>query len=93
MNAHAKVSAAHLARTAFLYVRQSSLRQVAENQESTRRQYALRQRATALGWHADQIEVIDADLGKSGASTVGREGFQHLVAEVGLGHAGIVLGL
>lgn len=88
-----KVTAAHLARTAYLYVRQSSLRQVAENQESTRRQYALRQRASALGWHPDQVRIIDSDLGKSGASMADREGFQHLVAEVGLGRAGIVLGL
>ncbi len=92
-NTRSKVTAAHLARTAYLYVRQSSLRQVAENQESTRRQYALRRRAAALGWSEDQIQVIDTDLGKSGASVDGREGFQHLVAEVGLGHAGIVLGL
>ncbi len=92
-NTRSKVTAAHLARTAYLYVRQSSLRQVAENQESTRRQYALQRRAAALGWSEDQIQVIDTDLGKSGASVDGREGFQHLVAEVGLGHAGIVLGL
>jgi DNA invertase Pin-like site-specific DNA recombinase len=87
-----KVAATHLARRAFLYVRQSTLRQVAENQESTRRQYALRERATALGWTAEQIVVIDCDLGLSGA-TAEREGFQRLVAEVGMGHAGIVLGL
>jgi DNA invertase Pin-like site-specific DNA recombinase len=87
-----KVAATHLARQAFLYVRQSTLRQVAENQESTRRQYALRERATALGWTAEQIVVIDCDLGLSGA-TAEREGFQRLVAEVGMGHAGIVLGL
>jgi len=93
MNVSSKVTANHLARNAYLYVRQSSLRQVAENQESTRRQYALRERATALGWHTDQVHVIDCDLGQSGASAAGREGFQHLVAEVGLGHAGIVLGL
>jgi len=87
-----KVSASHLSRKAFLYVRQSTLRQVAENQESTRRQYALRERALALGWVAEQIVVIDCDLGVSGAST-DREGFGVLVSEVGLGHAGIVLGL
>lgn len=87
-----KVAATHLARQAFLYVRQSTLRQVAENQESTRRQYALRERASALGWTAEQIVVIDCDLGLSGA-TAAREGFQRLVAEVGMGHAGIVLGL
>ena len=88
-----KVTAAHLARTAYLYVRQSSLRQVLHNTESTERQYALRQRAVALGWPAEQIVVIDSDQGQSGASVDGREGFQRLVADVGLGRAGIVLGL
>ncbi len=88
-----KVTVRHLARTAFLYVRQSSLRQVLEHTESTARQYALRQRAIALGWPAEQIVVIDCDQGQSGASAVDRAGFQQLVAEVGLGHAGIVLGL
>lgn len=87
-----KVTSVHLSRNAFVYVRQSTLRQVAENQESTRRQYALRERATALGWAADQIVVVDCDMGLSGAST-DREGFQRLVSEVGLGRAGIVLGL
>jgi len=87
-----KITAPHLSRNAFVYVRQSTLRQVAENPESTLRQYALRERATALGWAAEQIVVIDSDLGLSGAST-DREGFQRLVAEVGMGHAGIVLGL
>ena len=87
-----KVTTSHLSRNAFVYVRQSTLRQVAENQESTRRQYALRERATALGWATEQIVVVDSDLGLSGAST-DREGFQRLVAEVGMGHAGIVLGL
>ena len=88
-----KVSASHLARTAYLYVRQSTLRQVMENTESTQRQYALRQRAVALGWPAEAIVTIDSDQGQSGASAADREGFQHLVAEVGLGRAGIVLGL
>jgi DNA invertase Pin-like site-specific DNA recombinase len=93
MTVSTKVTATHLARNAYLYVRQSTLRQVAENQESTKRQYGLRERASALGWHTEQIQVIDADLGQSGASAAAREGFQHLVAEVGLGRAGIVLGL
>lgn len=87
-----KVQAAHLSRNAFLYVRQSTLRQVVENQESTRRQYALRKRAVALGWAPEQLVVVDCDLGVSGASA-DRAGFQQLVAEVGLGRAGIVLGL
>jgi DNA invertase Pin-like site-specific DNA recombinase/DNA-binding transcriptional regulator YiaG len=88
-----KVSASHLARTAYLYVRQSTIRQVMENTESTQRQYALRQRAVALGWPTEAIVTIDSDQGRSGASSAERQGFQHLVAEVGLGRAGIVLGL
>ncbi len=89
----AKVTGRHLARSALLYVRQSTARQVLENQESTRRQYALRERAIALGWPAQQVETIDSDLGQSGASAVDRAGFQRLVAEVSMGHVGIVLGL
>ena len=92
-DAHQKVKPTHLKRAAFLYVRQSTLRQVFENVESTKRQYGLRQHAIALGWSQDQIIVIDSDLGQSGASAADREGFQRLVTEVGLGRAGIVLGL
>lgn len=92
-DAHQKVTAAHLKRNAYLYVRQSTLRQVFENSESTKRQYALRDRAVALGWPLNRIIIIDSDLGQSGASAVDREGFQRLVAEVGIGKAGIVLGL
>jgi excisionase family DNA binding protein len=88
-----KVQARHLSRNAYLYVRQSTLRQVFENTESTQRQYALQQRAIALGWRLEQVVVIDCDLGRSGASAVDREGFQRLVTEVGLGRAGIVMGL
>jgi DNA invertase Pin-like site-specific DNA recombinase len=88
-----KVMASHLRRDAFLYVRQSTLRQVIQNTESTQRQYALQQRAVALGWPVERVHVIDCDLGHSGASAVDREGFQQLVAEVSLGHAGVVLGL
>jgi DNA invertase Pin-like site-specific DNA recombinase len=91
--AHHKITASHLARGAYLYVRQSTLRQVVENTESTTRQYALRERAVALGWPIERIVVIDSDLGQSGASAADREGFQRLVSEVGLGRAGIVLGL
>jgi DNA invertase Pin-like site-specific DNA recombinase len=91
--AASKVTAAHLSRTALLYVRQSSLKQVLHNTESAARQYDLRGKATALGWDASQITVIDIDQGQSGASAADREGFQHLVAEVSLGRAGIVLGL
>ena len=92
-DAHQKVNATHLKRAAYLYIRQSTLRQVFENVESTKRQYALRQHAVALGWQQDQIIVIDSDLGQSGASAADREGFQRLVTEVSLGRAGIVLGL
>src|SRR5689334_10184898 len=91
--AHQKVTTAHLSRLAYLYVRQSTLRQVFENTESTHRQYALRERAVALGWPLDRIVVIDSDLGQSGASAADREGFQRLVTEVSLGRVGIVLGL
>ena len=88
-----KVTADHLQRAAYLYVRQSTLRQVVENTESTQRQYALRQRAATLGWPQESIVVIDTDLGRSGASAVDRAGFQKLVADVAMGCAGIVLGL
>ena len=88
-----KVRAPHLSRNAYLYVRQSTLRQVLNNTESTVRQYDLRQRAVALGWPADQVVVVDVDQGHSGASAADREGFQRLVADVSMGRAGIVLGL
>ena len=93
MNDQSKVTADHLRRDAYLYVRQSSLYQVANNTESSRRQYDLRGRAVALGWPADSVIVIDVDQGQSGASAADREGFQRLVADVSLGKAGIVLGL
>lgn len=88
-----KVTPGHRKKTAYLYIRQSTLRQVFENTESTQRQYALRQRAIALGWPDERIEVIDCDQGQSGASTGEREGFQKLVAQVGLDKAGLVMGL
>lgn len=93
MNESLKVQPHHLERGAYLYIRQSSMRQVMENVESTKRQYALRSRAVALGWRDDQLIVIDNDQGESGASAAWREGFQRLVADVGMGHAGIVMGL
>jgi DNA invertase Pin-like site-specific DNA recombinase len=92
-SAYQKVTASHLQRDAYLYVRQSTVRQVFENTESTRRQYALRERAVAMGWPIERVIVIDGDLGQSGASSVDREGFQTLVGDVGMGRAGIVLGL
>jgi DNA invertase Pin-like site-specific DNA recombinase len=88
-----KVTAAHLHRDAYLYVRQSTIKQVLTNTESTLRQYDLKSHAVALGWTTDQVIVIDVDQGHSGASAADREGFQRLVAEVGMGRAGIVLGL
>ena len=89
---HQKVTAGHLSRDAYLYVRQSTLRQVFDHGESTRRQYGLRDRAVALGWPTEHVVVIDSDLGLSGADG-DREGFKRLVAEVSMGQAGIVLGL
>ncbi len=88
-----KITSDHLRKTAYLYVRQSSMKQVIENTESTQRQYALKNKALSLGWKEDQIIVIDDDLGLSGTSTQDRKGFQRLVAEVGLGQVGLVMGL
>src|SRR6266851_5362386 len=88
-----KVTADHLRRLAYLYIRQSSLHQVREHRESTARQYDLKRRAQALGWTAEQLIIIDEDLGLSGASAAQRSGFQRMVAEVGLGRVGVVMGL
>ncbi len=88
-----KIKPSHLQRGAFVYVRQSSAAQVQHNRESTQRQYALAQRAEALGWAKHLIHVIDEDLGLSGASAAHRTGFGRMAAEIALGHAGIVLGL
>ena len=93
MNADSKVTSDHLKRAAYLYIRQSTLRQVLENTESTQRQYALRRRAVSLGWPEERIIVIDHDQGHSGGSAADREGFQRLVVDAGLGKAGIVMGL
>jgi len=88
-----KIKSHHLNRKAVIYIRQSTLQQVQRHQESTRLQYGLVDRAIILGWSRNDIDVIDDDLGCSGASTEGRPGFQRLVAEVGLDHVGMVLGL
>ena len=88
-----KIRPDHLSRQAVIYVRQSTLLQVRENLGSTTRQYDLVKRAHELGWEPAGIEVIDQDQGQSGSSTIGRDGFQTLVAEVGLGHVGAVLSL
>jgi DNA invertase Pin-like site-specific DNA recombinase len=92
-HANSKVLGEHLRRHAYLYVRQSTLRQVVENAESGKRQYALRDRAVTMGWPLERIVTIDGDQGQSAATATDREGFQHLVAEVGMGKAGIVMGI
>ncbi len=88
-----KIQARHRDRHAVVHVRQSTMRQVQQHQESTRLQSALADRARQLGWQGDEIVVIDDDLGRSAASALDRPGFQRLVAEVGLGHVGLVLGI
>jgi DNA invertase Pin-like site-specific DNA recombinase len=85
------VSTGHLARKAIIYVRQSTPHQILTNQESLKLQYALKKRATELGWHADDVEVIDSDLGLTGSEASHREGFKELTARVTLGRVGIVL--
>ena len=88
-----KVSRGHRERLAIVYIRQSTVQQVERHQESTRLQYALVDRAFQLGWARETIVVVDDDLGRSGASIEGRPGFQRLVAEVSLGHVGLVIGV
>ena len=88
-----KIQDRHLDRLAIVYIRQSSLQQVHEHRESAARQYALVDSAAALGWPADRVLVIDEDQGRSGRSAEGRPGFQRLLAEAGLDHVGLILGL
>jgi len=88
-----KVTVSHLKRQAYCYVRQSTLKQVFENTESTKRQYALRERAMALGWPVVQIVTVDSDLGETAASVADRDGFRDLMTEVSLGRVGLVMGL
>src|SRR4030095_13512893 len=83
----------HRDRLAAVYVRQSSRQQVLEHTESTRMQYALAERAVALGWARSQVEVIDDDLGVSAAVADSRPGFARLVTEVTMGRVGLVLGI
>src|SRR3954454_10518174 len=87
------VTPTHLARKAVVYIRQSTPHQIVSNQESLRLQYALRQRARELGWHDADIDVIDADLGQSGASAAQRSGFKELVGRVGLSEVGLILSI
>jgi DNA invertase Pin-like site-specific DNA recombinase len=89
---HPKIADEHLARLAYIYIRQSSQKQVMQNKESQVNQYLLVERAKQLGWEGERIRVIDTDLGLSGKESASRNGFQELVAEVSLGHVGIVFG-
>lgn len=88
-----RLTTAHRAKLAYIYVRQSSMTQVRQHQESTELQYRLVDRAVGLGWPHERVQVIDEDLGKSGAGSAERQGFQKLIAEIGLGHAGLVVSL
>jgi DNA invertase Pin-like site-specific DNA recombinase len=88
-----RVTTTHRAKLAYVYVRQSSLNQVKHHQESTQLQYRLVDRAIALGWPHGRVHVIDDDLGKSGAGSAERHGFQKLMAEIGLGNTGLVVSL
>lgn len=88
-----RLTTAHRAKLAYVYVRQSSVNQVRQHQESTELQYRLVDRAIGLGWPPERVQVIDEDLGKSGAGGVDRHGFQKLIAEIGLGNAGLVVSL
>src|SRR5260221_4113932 len=88
-----RVTTSHRAKLAYIYVRQSTAGQVRQHQESTELQYRLVDRAILFGWPKERVEVIDDDLGKSAASSDDRYGFQRLIAEIGLGKAGLVLSL
>src|SRR6202044_4110510 len=92
-SAEERITTAHRAKLAYVYVRQSSPGQVRQHQESTELQYRLVERAVLLGWPRERVHVIDDDLGKSGMSSTDRHGFQRLIAEVGLGKAGLVMSL
>ena len=86
-----KITPTHIAKLAYIYIRQSTMGQVTKHRESTELQYRLSQRAESLGWPADAIKIIDEDLGRSGSSSVERPGFQQLITEIGLGRVGMVL--
>lgn len=88
-----QVTAEHRGKLAYIYIRQSSVNQVRHHQESTELQYRLVERAVAMGWPQERVHVIDEDLGKSGSGSVEREGFRKLIAEIGLGNAGLVISL
>lgn len=88
-----KIQSHHRERTAIVYIRQSTLQQVERNNESTKLQYALKDKACAIGWAKEKVIIIDEDLGRSGANAEGRPGFQKLVTEVSLNRVGIILGI
>lgn len=88
-----KIADHHRSRSAYVYLRQSTPGQVLHHQESTERQYALREKAEELGWSQAAIRTLDRDLGKSGAQTAGREDFKTLVADVSMGQVGAVFAL
>lgn len=90
---HPKLQDSHLARDAYLYVRQATRCQGFENADCLQRQYHLQQQALALGWPAERVIIIDNDLGRSGASAAARRGFQELMRQVRLGRVGIVMAL
>ncbi|TIP82344.1 MAG: recombinase family protein, partial [Mesorhizobium sp.] len=92
-NSDERLTAVRRSKFAYVYVRQSSINQVRHHQESTELQYSLADRAVRLGWPPDRVVVIDEDLGKSGNGQVERGGFQRLIAEIGLGNAGLVVSL
>ncbi len=88
-----QISSAHHARLAYVYIRQSSLQQVLHHLESQRRQRALVERAVQLGWMPERVQVLDEDLGQSGARSQRRSGFEHLLAAVAVGEVGIIFSL
>ncbi|WP_454829544.1 recombinase family protein [Paraburkholderia xenovorans] len=88
-----EITPQHLSKPAYIYIRQSTLAQVRHHQESTERQYALREKALALGWQPTAVRILDRDLGQSGAQMAGREDFKTLVADVSMGQVGAVFAL
>jgi RNA-directed DNA polymerase len=93
VNGEHKITSSHRERAALIYLRQSSMAQLREHTESTRSQYALADKAAALGWPRSDIEVIDTDLGVSGKWGVAREGFTELVTRVCSGEVGAIFGI
>lgn len=90
---HPQVKASHLAREAYLYVRQATPEQTSQHGQRLQSQYNLHRQAVALGWPAERVIVIDSDIGHSGASTTGRLGFQQLMRQVRRGCVGVVMAL